>query len=98
MTSAKNIRLVFSEISPGGTVEPHTHEDLEQAYYILDGKMILVSRDGDRELGRNTAVYIPPGEKHGIRVMGEKPLHLIGIFSQSTDAILRGSGIGRPLG
>ena len=54
------------EMSPGGHTPYHSHP-FEHEVMVLNGKVGLVSEGGMRELQREDAVLIVPGERHQFR-------------------------------
>ncbi len=60
-------------VAPGGYTPLHRHE-WEHEVYILSGKGVLVTEEGDHPLEAESAVLVAPGEKHQFRCSGEEPL------------------------
>ncbi len=44
----------------------HYHRKQETLYYILSGRCVVNVEGKEYELGPNTAIWIPPLEKHGL--------------------------------
>ncbi|MGH9357983.1 MAG: cupin domain-containing protein [Terriglobia bacterium] len=74
-TSSFDFRISIYE--PRGHVEPHTHSDAEQVYYILEGKGLMRLGDRDLVVEPNTAIHIPSGLIHGIANTGLEDLVFI---------------------
>jgi hypothetical protein len=52
---AKNLAIWHGEIGAGGKADPHFHEEMEQAFFILDGEGIFlkfIAQDGVPPLNR----------------------------------------------
>jgi len=60
-------------VNPGKKLDPHSHKDHEQIYYIADGEGLLTVGEETRRVKRGDAVYIPPDTSHGFRNDTEKP-------------------------
>jgi len=74
ITCAKKLRMIRQVYRPGGRHRPHSHENTEQAYYIIKGKAYV--RIGDREYypKEGAILYIPPKVEHEIKNIGETDL------------------------
>lgn len=50
-------------IEPGGNTPYHSH-DWEHEVYVLRGRGLLVTDEGEREIGPDIAIFVAPGEYH----------------------------------
>ena len=61
---------VFIQDAKAGSVPQdktlHYHKKQETLYYILSGKCVVNVQGKEYELGPNSAIWIPPFEKHGL--------------------------------
>jgi len=61
---------VFIQDAKAGSVphdkKLHYHKQQETLYYILSGKCVVNVEGKEHELGPNSAIWIPPLEKHGL--------------------------------
>ncbi len=61
---------VFVQDAKAGSVpldkKLHYHQRQETMYYILSGKCVVNVEGTEYELGPNSAIWIPPNEKHGL--------------------------------
>ena len=56
------------EVAPGMHVERHTHDDEDDAFYVLEGEItFLMGEDEEVRGGPETFVLAPPGVVHGFR-------------------------------
>lgn len=70
---------------PGSSAKPHSHEDAENIFYILQGRGIAVL-DGERyPVGPGTLIFIPPKVEHSLFSTGEE--NLIFVFVASPPAL-----------
>ncbi|MFD9129770.1 cupin domain-containing protein [Kitasatospora sp. NPDC059571] len=49
----------------------HTHEDTDELFLVLDGRLTIQLRDGDVELGPGELYVVPRGVEHCPRADGE---------------------------
>ena len=85
-TATVNRRLVPPPGCPTGTMEVvlgvlplgaqalmHSHEDLDQAQYLLEGRCLVESEGRSVEMRAGQIVYFPKGVPHKITCIGEAP-------------------------
>ena len=53
-------------LEPGQTQKPHSHEDSDKVYLVVQGRGSFSVRDETRQLGPGEATLAPAGELHGI--------------------------------
>lgn len=58
-------------------VDPHTHDDHVDAFYVLEGEVELIVGDESRRVGPRTFVADPPGVRHGFRIAGDAPIRVL---------------------
>jgi mannose-6-phosphate isomerase-like protein (cupin superfamily) len=51
-------------VGGGRKLDPHSHEDHEQVYYVLEGGGLLTVGAETKRVRKGDAVYIPPGTSH----------------------------------
>ena len=69
-------RLVLQhcEMAPVGGAEPHRHDDQDQIFYILGGRLRVTGADGsDLTVSAGDAVVIPAGAPHATVNDGDEP-------------------------
>ena len=64
-------------VNPGKRLEPHSHENHEQIYYILEGGGLLTVGEETRRVKKGDAIYIPPKTAHGFYNDTSKPCIII---------------------
>jgi len=72
--------LAYSVFKPGTGTAARIHEE-EELCYILAGKGLIQCQDGDVQVEKGMAVYIPPGVKHGTLNNGDEDLSMVYVFS-----------------
>jgi quercetin dioxygenase-like cupin family protein len=62
-------------------VDPHTHPDHADCFYVLDGLVEFRVRDEPRVAGPGTFVAAPPGTVHGFRHAGPDPIRFLNLHA-----------------
>jgi len=62
-------------------VDPHSHADHADAFYVLDGQVEFRVGDEPRVAGPGTFVAAPPGAVHGFAVAGAQPIRLLNLHA-----------------
>ena len=61
-------------IYPTGTTTGHTHDDMEEIYFVLSGEGIMVVGDEEYPITAGDCLYVPPGKFHTTKHTGILPL------------------------
>jgi quercetin dioxygenase-like cupin family protein len=62
-------------------VDPHTHADHADSFYVLEGQVEFRVGDEPRIAGPGTFVSAPPGSVHGFRVAGPEPIRFLNLHT-----------------
>lgn len=62
-------------------VDPHTHADHVDAFYVLEGQVEFRVGDEPQVAGPGTFVAAPPGSVHGFRNAGPEPIRLLNLHA-----------------
>ena len=62
-------------------VDPHTHADHADCFYVLEGQVEFRVGDEPRVAGPGTFVAAPPGAVHGFRVAGAEPIRCLNLHA-----------------
>ena len=82
-------------VAPEGASPPaHVHADLDDSFYLLDGRMVIRCGDEVWEAGPGSWAQFPAGVPHTFRVLGGPARVLMVHADDSFLAAVR--GIGRP--
>jgi mannose-6-phosphate isomerase-like protein (cupin superfamily) len=65
-------------------VDPHTHSDHVDSFYVLEGEAEFTMGDEVVRAGPGTFVAAPVGVVHGFRVVGDRDLRLLNIHAPNT--------------
>ena len=76
------IELVFGPDFEG--VEPHTHPDQVDSFYVLEGEAEFVVGDEVVRAGPGTYVAAPVGVVHGFRNAGPGDLRMLNVHGPNT--------------
>jgi lysophospholipase L1-like esterase/mannose-6-phosphate isomerase-like protein (cupin superfamily) len=71
-------------LHPGSTIGYHLH-DKDEVYYILEGRGELVLNGETSEIGPGAAVFVRPGDSHGLRPVGNQDLVVIIVYENKVD-------------
>jgi mannose-6-phosphate isomerase-like protein (cupin superfamily) len=79
---SKNLMFLMAKFASGEGLDLHSHDPpIEEIYFILEGKALVVVGEEKKEIISGTSVYIPPGKKHGISNVEKKELLVLFILS-----------------
>ena len=81
----KAVRMMVTEIGPGGTADPNTHP-WEHAYFILSGRATAHVEGEEFQLEPGCCLYIAPGALHDTLVTGNEPLRFIVVNGPTVEA------------
>jgi len=73
------IDMIFEPEFEG--VDPHTHTDHVDAFYVLEGQVEFHVGDESRVAGPGTFLAAPPGTVHGFRVVGPEPIRFLNLHA-----------------
>ncbi|SDR89770.1 cupin domain-containing protein [Bradyrhizobium canariense] len=69
----------IAEVQPGGTAGRHTHPGIETGY-VLEGEADLIVEGKTQHLKAGDSYSIPTGAIHDVKVSGDKPFKVLGIY------------------
>jgi len=81
LLGSDRVEVVFGQIEYGGQADPHSHADVEQAFFVLEGKAVVEIAEKSAEVGPNDFVYLPPGTSHRVTPLDGPPLKLLIIYA-----------------
>jgi len=74
---SKLLSMGHTTIYPTGTTTGHAHDDMEETYFVISGKGIMVIGDDEFEIEQGDSFYVPPGEFHTTYQRGNLPLVIL---------------------
>lgn len=76
-SGARRMAIWEGTVQTGGGAEEHLHEDMEQAFLVLDGEAIFKLADEEVRVGKGGLVYIPAQTPHRITSCGDRSLRTL---------------------
>jgi quercetin dioxygenase-like cupin family protein len=84
LTDVPELEAVDLRFGPGFTVDPHTHHDHADAFFVLDGEAEFTLGDEVVRAGAGAWVVAPTGLRHGFRNAGDGELRILNIHAPNT--------------
>ncbi|MFO7899483.1 MAG: cupin domain-containing protein [Planctomycetota bacterium] len=75
-TGAPNFAMRHFEIAPGGNTPLHSHR-WEHEVFILSGRGVVTSEQGEDPFAPGDVVFMPGGEEHNFRNSGSEPVTML---------------------
>ena len=73
---APNFAMRLFEVAPKGYTPRHQHP-WEHEVFILSGRGVIRTAEGDLPVGPGTAVLVEPNDDHQFRNTGDEPLRML---------------------
>jgi mannose-6-phosphate isomerase-like protein (cupin superfamily) len=73
----KGVSLAEALVEPGRDTEPHTHQQSQEIYYILEGEGEMRLGDETFKVKKYDAIIIPPGTSHCVKNDGTSGLRML---------------------
>ena len=64
-------------IYPTGTTTGHSHDDMEEIYFVLSGEGVMTVGEDAYPIKQGDTLYVPPGQFHTTRQTGILPLTVL---------------------
>lgn len=64
-------------IYPTGTTTGHSHDDMEEIYFVLSGEGIMTVGEDSYPIKQGDTLYVPPGQFHTTKQTGILPLTVL---------------------
>ena len=81
-SGSETLALGQTTIYPGCRSAGHSHDDREEVYFFLQGKGVMTVGREECEVGPGDAVFVPYGEFHSTRNVGQTVLDFIWVTSR----------------
>ncbi|MGB9727525.1 MAG: cupin domain-containing protein [Nitrososphaeria archaeon] len=78
---AKNLSMGICVIDPQSKIPFHTHENEEEAMYVLSGEGIFKVGDQEKRIREGSILFCPPKAGHQIINTGNSELRFIFVYS-----------------
>ena len=73
---APNFKMRVFEVEPGSSSPSHSHP-WEHEIFVLSGKGVAVSEQGETPIAKDSVIFIPPDEHHCLVNKGNEILRFI---------------------
>jgi quercetin dioxygenase-like cupin family protein len=73
--------LGIIDFAAGRVLEAHTHDDEDDAFYVLEGELTFIVDGEDVDAPQGTFVLIPPGVEHGFRNDTEATVRILNVHA-----------------
>ena len=84
LADLEQIGIAEVRSAPGGVAPPlHVHERHAEAFLVLEGELTFRLEDGERRVGAESWVFIPPGVVHTFAVTGDGPARFLDLHVPS---------------
>jgi mannose-6-phosphate isomerase-like protein (cupin superfamily) len=83
---SKNLTMGYTVIYPTGKTTGHAHDDMEEVYYILNGKGKMVIGKDEFPIQAGDAFYVPFGAYHVTYNTGNQPLAMVWVTGKDQTA------------
>jgi len=74
---SQRLKMGYTTIYPTGTTTGHTHDDMEEVYFVISGEGIMVVGEEEFEIKPGDGLYVPPGVYHTTYQRGNLPLTVL---------------------
>jgi uncharacterized cupin superfamily protein len=79
---ASKVDLHINVLKAGAAPGPfHLHNDVENAYYVLHGTVLVRTADEERKLGPGDAAFFPRGVAHSATNVGPDDARVIEVYA-----------------
>lgn len=78
---AENFHLVLGTLEKGAEARRHSHPDLEQGMYVLEGRVLIEAAGERKEVGPGGVVFFPAGVPHRVEALSEAPTRLLIVYA-----------------
>ncbi|RLG18940.1 cupin domain-containing protein [Nanoarchaeota archaeon] len=74
---SRRLTLGYTIVYPGGRTTGHSHDNMEEVYFIIQGRGIMEIGEDKFQIKEGDAFYIPPGKFHVTYNTGILPLMIL---------------------
>jgi mannose-6-phosphate isomerase-like protein (cupin superfamily) len=79
--------IIEATVAPGGGAPLHVHEDLDDSFYLISGRLAMRCGEQAFAVGPGGYVALPHGVPHTFRVVGDEPAVMLQVHAD--DSFLR---------
>ncbi len=78
---SNRMEIVLGEIEAGGQADAHSHESVEQAFFVIRGRAKVEIEGESAVVGPDDFIYLPVGVSHRVTPLDGERLKLLIIYS-----------------
>jgi len=71
---SQRLNMGYTTIYPTGSTTGHTHDDMEEVYFVISGKGTMIVGEDEFDIKEGDGLYVPPGVFHTTFQKGNMPL------------------------
>ncbi len=79
---SKNMAMGYTTVYAEGKTTGHEHADIEEVYYVIQGRGRMVVGDSEYDIKTGDALYVPFGQFHTTFNTGILPLQLLWVTAK----------------
>lgn len=76
-SATQRLTMGVTTIYPTGSTTGHSHDDMEEVYFVVSGEGIMIVGDDEYPIKPGDALYVPPCEFHTTIQTGNEPLKVV---------------------
>ena len=84
---SQRLTMGHTTIYPTGTTTGHTHDNMEEVYFVISGEGIMVVGEDQFEIKQGDGLYVPPGVFHTTYQKGNLPLTVLWVTGNITKEV-----------
>jgi mannose-6-phosphate isomerase-like protein (cupin superfamily) len=89
---SKNLTMGHTTVYADGKTTGHSHKDMEEVYYVIQGRGRMVVGDSEYDIKTGDALYVPFGLFHTTYNTGILPLQLLWVTSKDPEKAKEADG------
>jgi len=82
---SRRLTMGQTVIYPTGSTTGHSHDDMEEVYYVVSGEGEMVVGADRYPIKTGDALYVPPGEFHTTFQTGNIPLVVVWVTGKTSE-------------
>jgi mannose-6-phosphate isomerase-like protein (cupin superfamily) len=78
--------IIEATVAPGGGAPLHVHQDLDDSFYLVSGRLAMRCGEQAFAVGPGAYVGLPHGVPHTFRVVGDEPAVMLQVHADDSFA------------
>jgi len=80
-SGSDRVEVILGEVEFGGQADPHAHPDLEQAFFVLQGRAEVEIEGQKSVVGPEDFIFLPPGVVHRVTPLEGPALRILILYT-----------------